>query len=42
MIAECIQGVGGTVQLTKGYLQRAAAMVRENGGVFIADEVSYE
>lgn len=40
MIAECIQGVGGTVQPTKGYLKKAAALVRENGGVFISDEVN--
>lgn len=39
MIAECIQGIGGTVQPTKGYLKRAAAMVRQNNGVFISDEV---
>lgn len=39
MIAECIQGIGGTVQPTKGYLKRAAELVRQNNGVFISDEV---
>nr|XP_014098655.2 alanine--glyoxylate aminotransferase 2, mitochondrial isoform X1 [Bactrocera oleae] len=39
MFAESIQGVGGTVQYPKGYIKKAAALVRANGGVFIADEV---
>lgn len=39
MFAESIQGVGGTVQFTKGYIKKAAALVRENGGIFISDEV---
>lgn len=39
MIAESIQGVGGTVQFTKGYLKQAAALIRSNNGVFISDEV---
>lgn len=39
MIAESIQGVGGTIQFTKGYIKEAANLVRENNGVFISDEV---
>lgn len=39
MIAEPIQGIGGAVQYTKGYLKEAAKLVRQNNGVFIADEV---
>lgn len=39
MFAESIQGVGGTVQYTKGYIKRAAELVRANGGLFISDEV---
>lgn len=39
MFAESIQGVGGTVQFTKGYIKKAAALVRKNGGIFISDEV---
>ncbi|XP_058457742.1 alanine--glyoxylate aminotransferase 2, mitochondrial isoform X2 [Malaya genurostris] len=39
MFAESIQGVGGTVQYPKGYIKRAAELVRANGGLFIADEV---
>lgn len=39
MIAESIQGVGGTIQFTKGYLNEAAAIVRKNNGIFISDEV---
>lgn len=39
MIAESIQGVGGTIQFTKGYLKNAAALIRHNNGVFISDEV---
>ncbi|KAK9805667.1 hypothetical protein WJX72_010896 [[Myrmecia] bisecta] len=37
--AETIQGVGGTVQLADGYLPEAYKLVREAGGVCIADEV---
>lgn len=39
MFAESIQGVGGAVQFTKGYIKEAAALVRSNNGVFISDEV---
>ncbi|KAH8405332.1 hypothetical protein KR222_005706, partial [Zaprionus bogoriensis] len=39
MFAESIQGVGGTVQYPRGYLKRAAELVRANGGLFVADEV---
>lgn len=39
MIAESIQGVGGIVQFTKGYIKQAAALIRENNGLFISDEV---
>ena len=38
-IAESALGCGGQVVLPDGYLARAAATVREAGGVFIADEV---
>ncbi|KAI8425961.1 hypothetical protein MSG28_004949 [Choristoneura fumiferana] len=37
--AESIQGVNGTVQFPKGYLRKAAELIRTNGGVYIADEV---
>jgi len=37
--AEPIQGVGGAVQLPKGFLKNAFQVVREKGGVCIADEV---
>lgn len=36
---EPIQGVGGAVQYPKGYLKEAYKLVRERGGVCIADEV---
>ena len=36
----CFQGVGGTVQLPRGYLKRAYETIRANGGVCISDEVS--
>ena len=36
----CVQGVGGTVQLPRGYLKRAYETIRANGGVCISDEVS--
>jgi len=38
-VAESIQGVGGTVVYPDGYLQRTYEIVREAGGVCIADEV---
>jgi alanine-glyoxylate transaminase/(R)-3-amino-2-methylpropionate-pyruvate transaminase len=38
-IAEPIQGVGGTTHGAKNYLREAYAIVREHGGVCIADEV---
>ncbi|XP_074138799.1 alanine--glyoxylate aminotransferase 2, mitochondrial [Sminthopsis crassicaudata] len=37
--AEPIQGVNGVVQYPKGFLKEAFQMVREKGGVCIADEV---
>ncbi|MCB1070481.1 MAG: aminotransferase class III-fold pyridoxal phosphate-dependent enzyme [Kiritimatiellae bacterium] len=37
--AESIQGVGGVVEFPKGYLKEAYRIVREAGGVCIADEV---
>jgi len=37
--AESIQGVGGTVVYPEGYLAEAYRVVREHGGVCIADEV---
>jgi alanine-glyoxylate transaminase/(R)-3-amino-2-methylpropionate-pyruvate transaminase len=37
--AEGVQGVGGSVQLPKGYLKKAYQYVRERGGVCISDEV---
>ncbi|CAN7937868.1 unnamed protein product [Ixodes hexagonus] len=36
--AESIQGVGGTVQFPKGYLQKAYELIRERGGLCVADE----
>ncbi|XP_061472138.1 alanine--glyoxylate aminotransferase 2, mitochondrial isoform X2 [Rhineura floridana] len=38
-IAEPIQGVNGAVQYPKGFLKEAFQLVRENGGVCIADEI---
>ncbi|KAG8456734.1 hypothetical protein GDO86_002497 [Hymenochirus boettgeri] len=38
-IAEPVQGVGGAVQYPKGFLKEAYELVREKGGVCIADEV---
>jgi alanine-glyoxylate transaminase/(R)-3-amino-2-methylpropionate-pyruvate transaminase len=38
-IAEPIQGVGGTTHGAKNYLREAYAIVREHGGLCIADEV---
>ncbi|KAI8504599.1 alanine--glyoxylate aminotransferase 2 [Branchiostoma belcheri] len=37
--AEAVQGVGGAVQYPKGFLKEAFAMIRERGGICIADEV---
>jgi alanine-glyoxylate transaminase/(R)-3-amino-2-methylpropionate-pyruvate transaminase len=37
--AEPIQGVGGTVEPTRGFLAGAAERVRAHGGVYISDEV---
>mgnify|MGYP002260125261 CR=1 FL=1 len=34
-----VQGVGGTVHLPKGFLKAAYELIRERGGVCIADEV---
>lgn len=39
MIVEPVQGYGGIVELTPGYLKGAAERVRARGGVMIADEV---
>lgn len=39
MLAEPIQGVGGFITPPKEYFQKAAAIVRKYGGVFISDEV---
>ncbi|RZF36776.1 hypothetical protein LSTR_LSTR005089 [Laodelphax striatellus] len=39
IIAESIQGVGGTVQFPKGFLKKAFHLVRTNGGLCISDEV---
>ncbi|PKA56781.1 Alanine--glyoxylate aminotransferase 2 like 1, mitochondrial [Apostasia shenzhenica] len=38
-IAETFQGVGGTVELASGYLKLVYDIVRQAGGVCIADEV---
>ncbi|KAG9488401.1 hypothetical protein GDO78_007944 [Eleutherodactylus coqui] len=38
-IAEPIMGVGGVIQFPKGFLKDAYQMVRERGGLCIADEV---
>lgn len=43
-IPECfwlVQGVGGAVQYPKNYLKEAYKLVRERGGVCIADEVRF-
>lgn len=37
----CAQGVGGAVQYPKNYLKEAYKLVRERGGVCIADEVRF-
>ncbi|CAL8097106.1 unnamed protein product [Orchesella dallaii] len=39
MFIESIQGVGGVVQFPKTYIQKAAELVRKNGGLLISDEV---
>jgi alanine-glyoxylate transaminase/(R)-3-amino-2-methylpropionate-pyruvate transaminase len=39
ILIESIQGVGGTIQYPRGFLQRAFDAVRKRGGVSIADEV---
>uniref|UniRef100_A0A914HCA7 Alanine--glyoxylate aminotransferase 2, mitochondrial n=1 Tax=Globodera rostochiensis TaxID=31243 RepID=A0A914HCA7_GLORO len=39
MIAEPIQGIGGTVQYPEGYLQRAFDEIHARGGLAITDEV---
>eukprot|EP00210_Caulerpa_lentillifera_P007415 g7086.t1 len=39
LIAEPIQGAGGTVTLVDGYLKRAYEVIRQSGGLCIADEV---
>lgn len=39
LLVESIQGVGGFIVPTAGYLARAAEVIRSYGGVFIADEV---
>lgn len=38
-IAETIQGVGGFIVPPRGYLRRAAEVIRSYGGLFICDEV---
>lgn len=38
--AESIQGVGGTVQFPRNFIKRAYEIVKENGGIFVSDEVS--
>ncbi|XP_077507087.1 alanine--glyoxylate aminotransferase 2, mitochondrial-like [Amblyomma americanum] len=37
--AESIQGVGGSVQYPKGYLKKAHKLIKDKGGLFVADEV---
>lgn len=37
--AESIQGVGGTVQFPKGYIKGVYDIVKESGGLYVADEV---
>ncbi|KAF5276705.1 hypothetical protein FQR65_LT16232 [Abscondita terminalis] len=37
--AESIQGVGGTVQYPKNYLKGAYDMIKNNNGLFVADEM---
>lgn len=33
------QGIGGVVQLPKGYLKKVYELIRSNGGLCVADEV---
>lgn len=43
-MCECVcflQGVGGAVQYPKNFLKEAYKLVRERGGVCIADEVRH-
>lgn len=37
--AESIQGVGGTVQYPKNYIKKVYDIVKEQGGLFVSDEV---
>ena len=39
LLAETIQGVGGFIVPPPGYFQKAAAIIRKYGGLFICDEV---
>lgn len=39
MFLAFVQGVGGAVQYPKNYLKGAYKLVRERGGICIADEV---
>uniref|UniRef100_A0A7I4XY20 Alanine--glyoxylate aminotransferase 2, mitochondrial n=1 Tax=Haemonchus contortus TaxID=6289 RepID=A0A7I4XY20_HAECO len=39
VLAESIQGVGGTMQFTKGFLKRSFEAVKKRGGLAISDEV---
>jgi alanine-glyoxylate transaminase/(R)-3-amino-2-methylpropionate-pyruvate transaminase len=39
MFIESIQGIGGVVQVPKGYIQKAQQLIRKNGGLLISDEV---
>jgi 4-aminobutyrate aminotransferase-like enzyme len=39
LLVETIQGVSGYIVPPKGYLKRAAELIRSYGGLFIADEV---
>jgi 4-aminobutyrate aminotransferase-like enzyme len=39
LVVESVQGVGGFIVPTAGYLERAAEVIRSYGGLFICDEV---
>ncbi|KOB74576.1 Alanine-glyoxylate aminotransferase, partial [Operophtera brumata] len=39
LFAESIQGAGGVTQFPKGYIKKAQALIKKNGGLLIADEV---
>lgn len=39
--AESIQGVGGAVQFPRGYIKGLYEIVKENGGLFVSDEVRF-